>query len=544
MRALFLLSLSLPLSLPLPLAARADETPAKGKIVAADLFKNGLVVIRAEVTLGGPGTYVLDDVPQPVHGTFWVESAGKVEAVMKMRDVELPAAETPPGNPQEDFAGKKVTIHFRNEKLPPVVGTMAKFKPEKPDEVATAVRLYGGVPPASRFLVVQTGRGRSYIDQGEVATIETDGAGTVKRRQPRMLLTLGATDAANTPVTVRYLARGLAWAPSYKLDITDPKTLTLEQQAVVRNELADLDGTEVRLISGFPSVQFAHVTSPLSARTSWAAFFQELAHRGAWEADFQTGNSVMSQQAIRMNAAAPAGGVALGAIPTGEGVDLHYQPIGKRTLAEGESLALTVANGKAAYERIVEWLIPDTRDEFGHHVGDRRRGGRSGGDDDDDEVAWDALRFKNPLAFPMTTGPVTVTAGGNFNGQRTTYWVNAGEETVVRVNKALSVRTRAVEYEEQRPDARDETWVGGQRYRKVAVAGELTVNNHRKESVSLVVRRRFSGELTAADADPKVSLREEGVYSVNKRNELLWALPLKAGEERVLKYKSTVLVRH
>src|SRR4051812_22831058 len=334
--------------------ALADETPVKGKIVAADLFKNGLVVIRAEVALGGPGTYVLDEMPQPVHGTFFVESPGKVEAVIKMRDVELPAAETPPGNPQEDFAGKKVTIHFRNEKLPPVVGTMAKLKPEKPDEVVTAARLYGGVPPAARFLVVQTGRGRSYIDQSEVATIETDGAGTVKRRQPRMLLTLGPTDAANTPVTVRYLARGLAWAPSYKLDITDPKTLTLEQQAVVRNELADLDGAEIRLISGFPSVQFAHVTSPLSARTSWATFFNELASRGARYSDF-AGNSVVSQQAIAYNPA-PAAQPGLGAIPSGEGVDLHYQSIGKRTLAEGESLALTVATGKAGYERIVEWL--------------------------------------------------------------------------------------------------------------------------------------------------------------------------------------------
>ena len=61
---------------------------------------------------------------------------------------------------------------------------------------------------------------------------------------------------------------------------------------------------------------------------------------------------------------------------------------------------------------------------------------------------------------------------------------------------------------------------------------------------TLVVRRRFSGELTSADADPKQTLREEGVYSVNKRNELVWAFPLKAGEEKTLKYKYTVLVSH
>ena len=57
-----------------------------------------------------------------------------------------------------------------------------------------------------------------------------------------------------------------------------------------------------------------------------------------------------------------------------------------------------------------------------------------------------------------------------------------------------------------------------------------------------MIRRRFSGELVDAEATPKSSLREEGVYSVNRRNELIWTLSLKPGEERKLKYHYTVLV--
>ena len=59
-----------------------------------------------------------------------------------------------------------------------------------------------------------------------------------------------------------------------------------------------------------------------------------------------------------------------------------------------------------------------------------------------------------------------------------------------------------------------------------------------------MIRRRFSGELVKADGDPKVTLREEGVYSVNKRNEMVWTLALKGGEEKRLKYTYTVLVAH
>jgi hypothetical protein len=504
---------------------RADETPIKSKIVAVDLFKNGLAVVKREATLAKPGVYVIDDVPNPVHGTFWIESAGTVETLVQMRDVEVPVNETTVGNLQDDLAGRKVTLHFKSERQAPVVGTMMKIKLSKTDEV---------VQPG-RYLVIQSPKGRVYVDSTEVASIEADDAGEkVKRRQPRLVLTLGATEKADTRVVIRYLTHGLSWAASYKIDITDPKTLSLEQHAIIKNELTDLEGAEVRLISGFPSVQFAHVRSLLAPGTTLAGFFQELSG-GMYQMADSMRNSVMTQQFV-MNNPRVGFNVAIGAIPTGEGVDLHYQSIGKRTLKDGDTLALTVGKGKSGYERIVEWLIPDTRNEYGSHDG---RG--HGGEDDD---AWDALKFKNPLAYPMTTGPALVTANGAFNGQRTTYWVNAGEETVLRVGKALSIRTRSLENEQIAKDGsgRDLIWIGGRQFRKSIVEGEIAVSNHRKETVQMVIRRRFSGELSRADGSPKSSLREEGIYSINKRYELVWTMPLKAGEEQTIKYSYSVLV--
>lgn len=512
----------------------AQETAATSRIVAVDLFKNGLCVVKREATLGRAGTYVLDDVPQPVHGTYWVESPVPVETTVRLRDVTVPTTDTLPGNLQEDLAGKNVTIHLKGDKVPPVICTVLALKPVKEEDRPRE---------AVRFLVVKTAKGRAMVDTGEIATVEIEGPDTVTRKQPRLVLKVAANDNAETKVTIRYLARGLAWAPSYKIDITDPKTLTLEQHAVVKNELAKLDEADVHLISGFPSVQFGHVTSPLAARTTLGSFFRELESSSPrYAASAMNLSNTISQQAIAFNASA-AIGPELGAVPTGEGVDLHYQPLGKRTLAEGESLALKVAGGKAEYQRIVEWLVQDTRDEYGHAG---RRGGRGEEPTGDDDVAWDALKFKNPLSFPMTTGPAMVVSGGRFNGQRTSYWTNAGEETVLRVEKALSVRTRAVESEEAKKadgsGGRDVVYIGRRQYRSTNVDGELTANNHRKEEVTLVVRRRFSGELIAADGDPKKGLREEGVYSVNKRNELVWTLTLKPGEEKKLKYKYSVLV--
>ncbi len=516
--------LLLALGFAFPSVSLAADTPATSKIVAVDLFKNGLAVVRREATLGKAGTYIFDDVPEAIHGTYWIESAAPVETLVKSREVDVPVAEVQPGDLQDDLAGKKVTIHFKGEKLPPVIGTVAKFKVPKSE-----------VRHPSRFLIIETAKGRSYVEASEIASVEAEGNdGKVKLRRPQLLLTLGATEKAETKISIRYLARGITWAPSYKIDISDPKSLTLEQHAVVKNELADLTDAEVRLISGYPSVQMSHVDSLLSPRTNMAVFFSELSRTGARE-NVQTMVGNAMQQNSQFNASnlfMPS----LGAIPTGEGVDVHYEPIGKRTLADGDALSLTVAKGTAKYERIVEWLVPDTRDVHGR-AAERREA-------DEDDSPWDALRFKNPLKFPMTTGPAMVVADGKFNGQRTSFWVNAGEETVLRVEKALSVRTRSMETEDAKEGNRDLVWVGARQYRKTAVDGEVTVNNHRKETVQLVIRRRFSGELVSAEGEPKSSLREDGVYSVNKRNELFWTIPLKAGEERKLKYRYSVLVSH
>ena len=247
-----------------------------------------------------------------------------------------------------------------------------------------------GIQPA-RFLVVQTARGRSYIETSEIAYVESEGTEEkIVRRMPRLLLTVPETDKADSKLFVNYLTRGLSW-PSYRVDMTDPKTLAVEQYAVVKNELADLDGTEIMLISGFPSVQFAHVTSPLASRTSLCSLpgTQSARLRGA---DVLS-NAVVQQQLVTSNSASMLA-LSMVATPTGEGVDLHYQSIGKRTLAEGDALSLTVARGESAYDRIVEWPIPDLRNEYGQYAG--RSSAKTTKVPD---TAWDALKFRTRSSF-------------------------------------------------------------------------------------------------------------------------------------------------
>jgi hypothetical protein len=523
--------------------AAAQEQVARSKVVSAGLFKNGLAVIKREIDLPGPGTYRLEDLPEPVHGTWWVESTAVVETSTKTREVDVPVRGDP--NLQQDLAGKKVTVYFKGGRPEPVNGVVVKMPAPKaasePDTPPVMDRwgrmVYGtdgrAAEAPSRFLVLKTAKGRMFIDSAEISIVEAEGADDVPTRKERKpVLLVAAKKAAKDKLYVTYLTHGLAWAPSYRVDISDPKTLAVELAAVVKNELTNLDGAELRLISGFPSVQFAHVRSPLSPHQTWAAFFQELTTPTSGR-----GHALMTQ-AVVANVVSPNQpfGLDMKATPMGEGVDLHFQSIGKRTLGKGEALSLSIAKDKAAYERIVEWIIPDNRDADG-----RVRAAEP----TDDDGAWDALRFKNPFTFPMTTGPAMVTANGQFNGQRTSYFVNAGEETSLRITKALSVRTRHGEQEIAGKNTdREFLWVGGHRYMQSTLEGEVLLANHRKEDIKVVVRRRFSGTLLSAEGDPRTTLREEGAYSVNRRNEMVWVLSLRGGEERRLTYRYNVLVAH
>ena len=523
--------------------AFAGEVPLESRIVSVGLFKNGLALVKREVTAPKEGSYLVGDVPDAVHGAFWIESEARIEALSTTRDQELPALGV---DLQTELAGKTVTIHFRDGQIPVAKGVVVALKPDGKAWDRTYEResysrypWYYSPPPAPsqpapaqapRYLVLETKNGRAYIEPGMIAYAESDGQ-PAKVMRPRPVLVLTVAEAKNKPCTISitYLAKGLSWAPSYRVDITKQDQMTLEQNAVIRNELESFADAELYLITGFPSVQFSHVVSPLSARATWANFFQQLAMQPSQPG----GNRAVTAQMVMSNSAAPDTGIDLSATPSGEGPDLHYQPIGKRSLAEADSLALTVASAQAKCERIIEWIVPDIRDAYGRPSQDNDRS-------KDDAAPWDAVTFANPLPFPMTTGPASVMAANRLLGQQMTFFTNKGEQATVHITKALSVRTRAMEQEEK--GEREIVVLGWHDFRKVRVKGELTINNHRNEAIKVVAKRRFSGNLVDASDNPKEVLLEEGVYSVNERTQLTWTFNLKPGEERTFSYKYTVLV--
>ena len=75
-------------------AAYAGGPPViESRVTSVGLFKNGLAVVRREVRLPGAGTFEIAGVPEPVPGTFRIESDARIEARVTSREFDMPLSE-------------------------------------------------------------------------------------------------------------------------------------------------------------------------------------------------------------------------------------------------------------------------------------------------------------------------------------------------------------------------------------------------------------------------------------------------------------------
>jgi len=527
------------------------EVKVSPKFETIGVFKNGLAVTRVSFLVNGAGKYFWDEVPQMVHGSLWVESDAVVDIHSTTRMVkEANREEAPIGVLQKDLAGQKVKVMYNSgeNKVLTAVGSVWVM-PAKPlnetwdtnyrSLIDNNRHFYPNFPQQSvrknepttgSFLVLEEDSGeRSYLQKSNIISISLEGAVEPKAKDvEKQVLVFDVKEAPKSGgvIHISYLTKGLAWFPSYNIDLSDPESLKIRQNAVVRNEMGEVKQTELQLISGYPSIRFGAVNSTMSVGSSLSAFFQQI--QGLRKGGISTGVLTNSYTSQVSNA-----NIALPDVEVNENVsgDIHYESIGKRDMKVGDSLSLDVANAESDYERVVEWVVLDTRDDDGcYRSNDRKK-----------EDAWDAICFTNPFSFPMTTAAATIVENGKFRGQSLSTWVNPGQKTSVKITRALSIQTSSNEFEEE--GERKVVFIGRYKYYRTNVTGNISVRNFRSEDTIVTIRRDFSGYLIEADGNPKKSLRVEGAKNVNPCRQLDWKVTIPAGEKIELTYRYHLLVK-
>lgn len=534
----------------LPALAGPQPAPVQTRLKRVALFKNGFGFFVREGTLTEDHRAALvGPFAVPSHGSFWVTAptrSGFLGAVARKAagTEEIPARDLV--ELLRANVGSTVTLWLNDDPDSVLSGTLIAFAPDRPQWRPEPYAIGGGqpsdfIPPPGpgNFALVETDDGIVAINPYRIARIDFP-EGKPSTAFPRSVERVELEASFSSPragdwLSVSYLARGLTWAPSYMIDISDPKQARLTAKALIINEAEDLTDTHVDLITGFPNLEFANIMSPIGMKQDLAQFLQSLAS-GVSRVDLASviTQNVAFMRSAEMDDSSPVpdyGDAAAGQAAA----DLFFYPIESVTLGRGETGYYPLFSSSVPYSEFYEWKIPDAINPDGRYQPQR------GDQPDQPEIVWHSLRLTNQTATPWTTAPAQLMKDGQIIGQDTLRYTAPKAETVVRITHAVGVNAEQTEIETNRE--RDALSLYGSHFDRVTIEGTLRVTNFKDEAISIEITKTLSGEVKKTDPKAKDRTLARGLKAMNPTHDLTWELDLRPGKSREITYTYIALIR-
>ena len=532
--------------------AQASETQARQKLQQVALFKNGLAFFVSEAAVPENKTefYVVPSAAAS-HGTFWVAYPDKLKLnslTVKQTQLDelvdaINVAELLRAN-----VGKTVKLYFPDPDEPTIEGKILYFaqdrqtpKPEPyaPGGLATVAGNYRGYDYRSRLAIIDTPNGQVGVNPDIIRRVDfpngTPARAFAKKKDSMRLDIKLAEPADDQKLFVSYLAKGITWAPSYVVDISKPDKAEISAKAAVINEVCDLKGVTLQLVTGFPHLQFADIVSPLALKENLAQFLQSLikgeSERG--RAAAVTFN-VASQSRGWGPRERPGAMPAYGAAEAGKvAEDLFFYPIDNVQLEKGQVAYLPLFTETVPYKHIYQWEIRDYVNQEDRYRREQQR--------DYEEQVWHSIRLENVSKLPWTTAPAQTLKDDLILGQDTLKFTPVQGKTTVRITQAVSVSAEQTEFELDRK--RDALTMYGNHFDLITVQGKLSVTNLLQKAITLEITKTLSGEVKASMPQAKIEKMAQGLRRMNTMAKLTWTIELKTGEHKEIEYTYDVYVR-
>lgn len=560
MRTRFLLCTALLSILPLSICIADDngDLPVlKTKVKTLAAFKNGLgFVFRSGETKMKDGWAVMDQIPPAALGTLWIGTTSKSGPVTDVisyksklvREYEpLNFAELLEAN-----VGRTVTITHASGGMSPITGKILSVPTQRqPDALGPITDIsypigYANQPQIVLIKPVSSDRVLA-INKNSVMSMEfhdeTLPGMKITREVPSAKVRVSG-DPRSAEITIAYLEKGINWSPSYLINIQNEKEADITLEAVLANDVEDLEDVDVSFVVGYPNFTFADSITPLALQQTVAAFIQGLSARPNQPYDY----GAITRQSIMYNTpvfsdgyfSAPerrvdAGYSSTKPMPGETNEDLYFYRQQHVTLKKGDRARYTVFSGRVPYEHIYEWTIPDSMliDDRGY------RTNRPTGPQDESSMVWHALRMENKTVHPWTTAPAFVVNKSMPVAQDVLKYTPPGGKSTLRLTVATDVRAEQMQTE----TARDQVNIAGYSFDRVDVAGKLTVKNWKQKKITMNVRKSLIGEVKEAGQNGKVTKMAKNLAAYNPTSEIEWEFALNPGEQKELTYNYTILIR-
>ena len=541
------------------LSGEPPETELKTTAVAA--FKNGLafVVKQGDARLEA-GVGNIASVPNATLGSLWIApndaGASLDEIVAHPYKVSGQQSLTVLAEVLLANAGKVLTIVDNNQKeytgeivgFRQAAGSALLSNPSAENSYSNALPVLPQPRVVPEFLLLKS-EGKIlalYFHNIARVVLPADSILQQPQEEERKALRFkikGATGHAN--LTMGYLEHGLGWTPSYLVSLQDDRMAQITMQAVLVDDAEDLKDTDLFFVVGVPNFAYANVPSPMALQQSLLDFMQAAARRNDTNGLYSnalTGQRVMGGVVNSLGDAdseAPSFASTIQELQGAQEEDLFLYNRKNVTLGRGERATYNVFSEIVNYEHIYEWNLEDQPRVDG--FGNAQNNLNSGADRSTKDSIWHALRLKNTTKFPWTSAPTMVISGTKPLSQDTVPYTPKGATSSLKLTVATDIRASHEENEVDRQ--KDVQRRRSHNYDEVTVEGTLTVRNYKSKEVRLSIADRVRGSVDSQTDDGKTTKLAEAIAVDNPLSRLTWEVTLKAGEEKVIKYRYKVWLR-
>lgn len=530
------------------------------QIKEVSLFKNGLGYFVCEVIPpAGQTSFVIMPPAAATHGTFWLSYPEKVK-VQSFAAKQEECQQTSQANSIPEILkaniGKKVRLVLGNDKE--VEGIITYFaqgpinSPPDPYAVGSATtdidarRNYRGGYEQTNLMIVEKEGGQLCVNPHSIKSVEFIGSTAEKNYTEKTKcykLDIKLEKAADgQKLLLSQLSKGITWAPSYIVDISDAEKAAISAKAEIINEACDLNDVTVYLVTGYPHLQFSDIISPLSLKENLAQFLMSLSKGESERGDIRGLRSNIMSQSIAYAREARSGETmpAYGTAAEGTAAeDLFFYPLKKIHLSKSQVGGFPLFTESVPYKHIYKWDIPDYTSEDEYYR--RRQRGEEREKEEKEEEVWHCIKLENKGKTPWTTAPAQTVKDGFILGQDTLNYTPTEGKSTLRITRAVNVKAEQAELETERK--REAARFYGDPYDLVTVEGKLAVTNMQPKDISLEITKNLSGELKSSQPQATIEKLAKGLKAMNASLKLTWTLDLKPAERKELNYTYEVYVR-
>lgn len=497
----------------------AQQPPFSGALARmpvkeVSVFKDGHAFVMHEgaVPTDPAGNVVMDYLPAPVLGTFWsytVDPGIKVSSITAGQQrivVERTALKL--WEMLESNVGADIIVTEKPSGGAPLtyLATILNIPRRSSEELllTSPPNTAESLPIRGDLILLRTPDGVKALplDRIQDVIFKTAPKSVIGEQEFRNLLTMKLDWANRTParsanVGVVYLQKGLRWIPSYRISVDGKGSATAKLQAVLINELTDLNGATANLVIGVPSFAFKDTLDPLSlgGAVPLSSYFQT-STRSALS------NAIMSQVGAGARvAAAPAEDAGPEVSDSFQNEDLFLFTVKNVTLKKGQRLSLPVVEHKLKYKDIYTLdlpfsppleirpsLNPDQQAEIASLLNTPRPAHK--------------IRLTNSASVPLTTAPALILQDERVLSQGNLLYTPPNATGDLEIGKSVDIQVTRSESEISRtPNA---VRANSDPYAEVNLTGSIRLTNYRKEAVEIEVTREVLGTARSASNNARL----------------------------------------